>query len=163
MANDINITVHGNLTADPELRYTQAGVAVANLTIAQTPRFLDKTSNEWKDGEAVFLRGAIWRGYGEHVAASLRKGQAVIASGKLRQRSYVDPKTSENRTVFELDIDEIGPSLRYGTSVFTKSTPGASNAAAPAPAAAAAPAPAVAPAAPAAPAPAAPQVAEVQF
>lgn len=115
MAGETIITVVGNLTADPELRYTQAGVAVANLTIASTPRSFDKNSNEWKDGEALFLRASVWREYAEQVAGSLTKGMRVIAQGRLTQRSY-ETKEGEKRTSIELEIDEIGPSLRYATA-----------------------------------------------
>lgn len=171
MSGELIINVLGNITADPELRYTQNGVPVANFTIAQTPRVFDRATNDWKDGDTVFLRSSVWREAAEHVAGSLRKGQRVIASGQLKQSTYQDKNTGENRTSYDLDVHEIGPSLRYGTAVFTKSTTGAQNApanAAPAQAAPAAPAgqtaPAVAPAAPAAPAAApAAQVPEVQF
>ena len=128
MSNEIALTVVGNLTADPELRYTQNGLAVANFTIAQTPRTFDRAANEWKDGEAVFLRGSIWRDYAEHVAASLHKGQPVIATGHLKQRTYLDEKTNTNRTSYEFEIDEVGPSLRYGTAVYSKSASSAQNA-----------------------------------
>lgn len=115
MAGETIITVVGNLTADPELRYTQNGLAVANFTIASTPRAFDRQSNEWKDGEALFLRASCWREFAEHVAGSLTKGSRVIASGRLKQRSY-ETKEGEKRTTFELEVDEIGPSLRYATA-----------------------------------------------
>ena len=115
MANDTIITVVGNLTADPELRFTQSGVAVANFTIASTPRTFDKQANEWKDGEALFLRSTIWRDAAENVAESLEKGSRVIAQGRLVQRSFTD-REGNNRTSIELDVDEIGPSLRYATA-----------------------------------------------
>ena len=119
MAGETVITVVGNLTSDPELRYTQNGVAVANFTIASTPRTLDRASNEWKDGEALFLRASVWREFAEHVAGSLTKGSRVIASGRLKQRSY-ETKEGEKRTSMELEIDEIGPSLRYATATLTR-------------------------------------------
>lgn len=115
MAGETVITVVGNLTADPELRYTQNGLAVANFTIASTPRTFDRQSNEWKDGEALFLRASVWREFAEHVAGSLTKGSRVIAQGRLRQRQY-ETKEGEKRTSIELEIDEIGPSLRYATA-----------------------------------------------
>ncbi|KRE28246.1 single-stranded DNA-binding protein [Agromyces sp. Soil535] len=119
MAGETIITVVGNLTADPELRYTQNGLAVANFTIASTPRTFDKQTNEWKDGEALFLRASVWREFAEHVAGSLTKGSRVIASGRLKQRSY-ETKEGEKRTTMELEIDEIGPSLRYATATVTR-------------------------------------------
>jgi single-strand DNA-binding protein len=119
MAGETVITVVGNLTADPELRYTQNGVAVANFTIASTPRMYDRASGEWKDGEALFLRASVWRDFAEHVANSLTKGSRVIASGRLRQRSY-ETKEGEKRTSIELEVDEIGPSLRYATASVTR-------------------------------------------
>lgn len=119
MAGETIITVVGNLTADPELRYTQNGLAVANFTIASTPRTLDRASNEWKDGEALFLRASVWREFAEHVAGSLTKGSRVIASGRLKQRSYQD-RDGNNRTSIELEVDEIGPSLRYATASITR-------------------------------------------
>lgn len=115
MAGETEITVVGNLTADPELRFTNNGVALASFTIASTPRTFDRQTNEWKDGETLFLRGTVWREYAENVANSLTKGQRVIARGNLRQRSY-ETKEGEKRTSYELDIDEIGPSLRYATA-----------------------------------------------
>lgn len=119
MAGETIITVVGNLTADPELRYTQSGLAVANFTIASTPRTFDRQANEWKDGEALFLRASCWREFAEHVAGSLTKGTRVIASGRLKQRSY-ETKEGEKRTSIELEIDEIGPSLRYATASVTR-------------------------------------------
>jgi single-strand DNA-binding protein len=113
------ITVVGNLTADPELRYTQSGLAVANFTIASTPRSFDRATNEWKDGEALFLRASVWREFAEHVASSLTKGMRVIAQGELRQRSY-ETEAGEKRTTFELSVLEIGPSLRYATAQVTR-------------------------------------------
>jgi single-strand DNA-binding protein len=119
MAGETIITVVGNLTSDPELRYTQNGLAVANFTIASTPRTFDRASGEWKDGEALFLRASVWRDFAEHVAGSLTKGSRVIASGRLKQRSY-ETKEGEKRTTIELEIDEIGPSLRYATASITR-------------------------------------------
>ena len=123
MAGETIITVVGNLTADPELRYTQNGLAVANFTIASTPRSFDRQSNEWKDGEALFLRASVWREFAEHVAGSLSKGSRVIATGRLKQRSY-DDRDGQRRTAIELEVDEIGPSLRYATAQVTRSTGG---------------------------------------
>ncbi|MGO1847828.1 MULTISPECIES: single-stranded DNA-binding protein [unclassified Microbacterium] len=119
MAGETVITVVGNLTADPELRYTQNGIPVANFTIASTPRTFDRASSEWKDGEALFLRSSVWRDYAEHVAGSLTKGMRVVAQGRLRQRSY-ETREGEKRTTIELEIDEIGPSLRYATAQVTR-------------------------------------------
>jgi single-strand DNA-binding protein len=153
MAGETIITVVGNLTADPELRYTQSGLPVANFTIASTPRSFDRQANEWKDGEALFLRSSIWREAAEHVAGSLKKGDRVIATGALKQRSYQD-REGQNRTSIELEIEEVGPSLRYATAQVTKSA--ASGASKPA---ATAEASTAAPAAPAASAPAAPAAA----
>ena len=115
MAGETVITVVGNLTADPELRHTQNGVAVTNFTIASTSTVFDKTTNGYKDGDSLFLRSTVWKDQAEHVANSLVKGSRVVASGRLRQRSYVT-KEGENRTVFEFEVDEVGASLRY-TSV----------------------------------------------
>jgi len=126
MAGETVITVVGNLTADPELRYTQNGLPVANFTIASTPRNFDRASNEWKDGEALFLRASVWREFAEHVAGSLTKGSRVIATGRLRQRSYQD-RDGNNRTAIELEVDEIGPSLRYATAQVTRAASGGSG------------------------------------
>ena len=115
MAGETIITVVGNLTADPELRYTQNGLAVANFTIASTPRNFDRQANDFKDGEPLFLRASVWREFAEHVAGSLSKGMRVIATGRLKQRSY-ETKEGEKRTSIELEVDEIGPSLRYATA-----------------------------------------------
>ena len=123
MAGDTVITVIGNLTADPELRFTPAGAAVANFTVASTPRTFDRNSNEWKDGEALFLRCNIWREAAENVAESLTRGSRVIVSGRLKQRSY-ETREGEKRTVVELEVDEIGPSLRYATAKVTKASRG---------------------------------------
>ena len=119
MANDTVITVIGNLTADPELRFTQSGVAVASFTIASTPRTYNKQTQQWEDGEALFLRCSIWRDAAENVAESLEKGTRVVAQGRLKQRSFTD-REGNNRTSIELDVDEIGPSLRYATAKATK-------------------------------------------
>ncbi|GAA1784895.1 single-stranded DNA-binding protein [Pseudarthrobacter sp. YS3] len=115
MAGETTITVIGNLTNDPELRFTPSGSAVANFTIASTPRTFDRQSNEWKDGETLFLRAAVWREAAENVAESLTKGMRVIVSGRLKSRSY-ETKEGEKRTVIELEVDEIGPSLRYANA-----------------------------------------------
>ncbi|MDH6279492.1 single-stranded DNA-binding protein [Prescottella agglutinans] len=115
MAGDTTLTIIGNLTADPELRFTPAGAAVANFTVAATPRTFDRQSNEWKDGDALFMRCSIWREAAENVAESLTKGMRVIVSGRLKQRSY-ETREGEKRTVIELEVDEIGPSLRYATA-----------------------------------------------
>ena len=128
MAGETIITVVGNLTADPELRYTQNGLAVANFTIASTPRTFDRQANDWKDGEALFLRASVWREFAEHVAGSLTKGSRVIASGRLKQRSY-ETKEGEKRTTMELEVDEIGPSLRYATATVVKITRSSTGAA----------------------------------
>ena len=119
MAGETVITVVGNLTADPELRYTQNGIPVANFTIASTPRTFDRASGEWKDGEALFLRASVWRDFAEHVAGSMTKGMRVIAQGRLRQRSY-ETREGEKRSTIELEVDEIGPSLRYATAQVTR-------------------------------------------
>ncbi|MEV0249660.1 single-stranded DNA-binding protein [Nocardia sp. NPDC050712] len=123
MAGDTVITVIGNLTADPELRFTPAGAAVANFTVASTPRVFDRNSNEWKDGEALFLRCNIWREAAENVAESLTRGARVIVSGRLKQRSY-ETREGEKRTVVELEVDEVGPSLRYATAKVNKANRG---------------------------------------
>jgi single-strand DNA-binding protein len=117
---DTPVTVVGNLTADPELRFTQSGLAVAGFTVASTPRTFDRNSNEWKDGDPLFLRCSIWRQPAENVAESLTKGMRVIVSGRLRQRLY--EKDGQKRTVIECDVDEIGPALRYATAKVTKTT-----------------------------------------
>lgn len=115
MAGETTITVIGNLTSDPELRFTPSGSAVTNFTIASTPRTFDRQSNEWKDGETLFLRASVWREAAENVAESLTKGTRVIVSGRLKSRSY-ETKEGEKRTVIELEVDEIGPSLRYANA-----------------------------------------------
>ena len=123
MAGETVITVVGNLTDDPELRFTPSGAAVANFTVASTPRTLDKATNEWKDGDALFLRCSIWRQSAENVAESLQRGMRVIVQGRLKQRSY-ETKEGEKRTVVELEVDEIGPSVRYATAKVTKTSRG---------------------------------------
>lgn len=123
MAGETLITVIGNLTADPELRFTPSGSAVANFTIASTPRTFDRQSNEWKDGEALFLRASVWKEAAENVAETLTKGMRVIAQGFLKSRSY-DTKEGERRTVMELEIQEIGPSLRYASAKVTRTARG---------------------------------------
>lgn len=115
MAGETIITVVGNLTADPELRFTQSGAAVASFTVASTPRTFDRQANEWKDGESMFLRCSVWRDAAENVAESLEKGARVVVQGRLKQRSYTD-REGNNRTSIELDVDEVGPSLRYATA-----------------------------------------------
>lgn len=114
MAGETVITVIGNLTADPELRFTPSGAAVANFTVASTPRTFDRQTGEWKDGEALFLRCNIWRQAAENAAESLTKGMRVIVNGRLRQRSF-ETREGEKRTVMEMEVDEVGPSLRYAT------------------------------------------------
>ena len=121
MAGDTIITVVGNLTADPELRFTPSGAAVANFTVASTPRIFDRQSNEWKDGEALFLRCNIWREAAENVAESLTRGSRVIVPGRLKQRSF-ETREGEKRTVVEVEVDEIGPSLRYATAKVNKAS-----------------------------------------
>jgi single-strand DNA-binding protein len=119
MSGETVIHITGNLTADPELRFTGNGTAVANFTVASTPRTLDRQSGEWKDGEALFLRCTAWRRMAENVAESLSRGARVVVEGRLRQRSY-ETKDGEHRTVVELDVDEIGPSLKFATAKVTK-------------------------------------------
>jgi single-strand DNA-binding protein len=115
MAGDTVITVIGNITGDPELRFTPSGAAVANFTVASTPRQFDRQSNEWKDGETLFMRCSVWRDAAENVAESLQRGTRVIVSGRLKSRSY-ETKEGEKRTVVEMEVDEVGPSLRYATA-----------------------------------------------
>ncbi|HEX8973368.1 single-stranded DNA-binding protein [Oryzihumus sp.] len=115
MAGDTVITVIGNITNDPELRFTPSGAAVANFTVASTPRAFDRQSNEWKDGETLFMRCSVWRDAAENVAESLQRGTRVIVSGRLKSRSY-ETKEGEKRTVVEMEVDEVGPSLRYATA-----------------------------------------------
>ena len=119
MANETIITVVGNLTAPPELRFTPNGAAVANFTVASTPRTFDRQSNEWKDGEALFLRCSVWKEVAENVAESLDKGMRVIVQGRLKARSY-DDKDGNRRTSWELDVDEIGPALKFATAKVTR-------------------------------------------
>src|SRR5437762_4960941 len=119
MAGDTTITVIGNLTDDPELRFTPSGAAVARFRVASTPRTLDKQSGEWKDGEPLFLSCQVWRQAAENVAESLQRGARVVVQGRLRQRSY-ETREGEKRTVYELEVDEIGPSLRYATAKVQK-------------------------------------------
>lgn len=119
MAGETTLTVVGNLTADPELRFTQSGAAVASFTVASTPRHLDRASGEWKDGDALFLRCNVWRQVAENVAESLFRGSRVLVTGRLRQRSF-ETREGEKRTVLELEVDEIGPSLRYATAKVNK-------------------------------------------
>jgi single-strand DNA-binding protein len=126
MAGDTTITIIGNLTADPELRFTPSGAAVANFTVASTPRMFDRQSNEWKDGETLFMRCSIWRDAAENVAESLHRGTRVVATGRLKSRSY-ETKEGEKRTVIELEVDEIGPSLRYASAKVTKAERGSSG------------------------------------
>jgi single-strand DNA-binding protein len=121
VAGDTVMTVIGNLTADPELRFTPSGAAVANFTVASTPRTFDRQTNEWKDGEALFLRCNIWREAAENVAESLTRGARVIVSGRLKQRSF-ETREGEKRTVVELEVDEIGPSLKYATAKVNKAS-----------------------------------------
>ena len=119
MAGDTTITIVGNLTADPELRFIPSGAAVANFTVASTPRIYDRQSAEWKDGEALFLRCNVWREAAENVAESLTRGSRVIVTGRLKQRSF-ETREGEKRTVVEVEVDEIGPSLRYATAKVNK-------------------------------------------
>ena len=123
MAGETVITVIGNLTADPELRFTPSGVTVANFTVASTPRTFDKQSGEWKDGEGLFLRCRVWQQPAENVAESLARGARVIVQGRLKQRSF-ENREGEKRTIIELEVDEIGPSLRYATAKVTKASRG---------------------------------------
>ncbi len=121
MAGDTTITIVGNLTADPELRFIPSGAAVANFTVASTPRTYDRQSGEWKDGEAMFLRCNVWREAAENVAESLTRGSRVIVTGRLKQRSF-ETREGEKRTVVEVEVDEIGPSLRYATAKVNKAS-----------------------------------------
>ena len=123
MAGETVITVVGNLTADPELRFTPNGAAVANFTVASTPRTFDRQTNEWKDGEALFLRCSVWREAAENVAESLTKGMRVIVQGRLKARSY-DDRDGNRRTSWELDVDEVGPALRFATAKVTRAQRG---------------------------------------
>ena len=123
MANDTIITLVGNLVDDPELKFLPSGVAVCNWTIASTPRTFNKASNEWEDGDTMFLNCSVWRQAAEHVAESLTKGTRVIVQGRLKSRSY-DDREGNRRTVFEVDVDEVGPSLARATAVVTRATGG---------------------------------------
>ena len=120
-AGDTQITIVGNLVDDPQLRYTPTGQAVANFRVASTPRFLDRNTNEWKDADSLFLTCNVWRQAAENVAESLQRGMRVIVSGRLRQRSY-ETKEGEKRTVYEVEVDEVGPSLRNASAKVTKSS-----------------------------------------
>ncbi len=120
-AGDTNITIIGNLVGDPELRYTPTGQAVATFRVASTPRFMDRATNEWKDGESLFLSCNVWRQAAENVAESLQRGMRVIVSGRLKQRSY-ETREGEKRTVYEVEVDEVGPSLRNASAKVVKST-----------------------------------------
>lgn len=119
MAGETIITVVGNLTADPELRFTNSGAAVASFTVASTPRTFDRQANEWKDGDALFMRCSVWREAAENVAESLTKGMRVIVQGRLTQRSY-ETQQGEKRTVVEMQVDEVGPALRYASAKVTR-------------------------------------------
>lgn len=123
MAGETTITIVGNLTADPELRVTSGNHAVVNFTVASTPRNFDKTANAWVDGDALFMRCTAWRELAEHIASSVQKGSRIIAQGRLVQRQY-ETKEGEKRTSFEIEVDEIGPSLRYATAQVVRSNTG---------------------------------------
>ena len=122
MAGETVITIIGNLTADPELRWTQSGVAVADFTVASTPRTYDRNAGEWRNGDTLFMRCSVWRDTAENVAESLRKGMRVIVQGRLTQRSY-ETQQGERRTVVELQVDEVGPSLRRARAQITRNQP----------------------------------------
>ena len=124
MAGETIITVIGNLTGDPELRFTPSGAAVANFTVASTPRTFDRQSNEFKDGETLFLRCSVWREVAENVAESLHRGTRVIVSGRLKSRSWDDKETGQKRTVIEMEVDEVGPSLRYASAKVSRNQGG---------------------------------------
>lgn len=121
MAGETTITIVGNLVDDPELRFTPSGAAVANFRVASTPRTFDKQTNEWKDGEGLFLSCSVWRQAAENVAESLQRGMRVVISGRLKARTY-ETREGEKRTVFEIDVDEVGPSLKYATAKVTKTS-----------------------------------------
>jgi len=123
MAGETPITVVGNLTADPELRFTPSGAAVASFTVASTPRTFDRQTNEWKDGESMFLRCSVWRQAAENAAESLTKGMRVIVSGRLKANTY-ETREGEKRTSYEIDVDEVGPSLKYASAKVTKTQRG---------------------------------------
>lgn len=126
MAGETQVTIVGNLTADPELRFTPSGDAVANFTVASTPRTFDRRAGEWKDGQALFMRCTLWRQPAENVAESLTRGARVVVQGRMRQRSF-ETRDGEKRTVVELEVDEIGPSLRYATAKVIKTGRGSSG------------------------------------
>jgi single-strand DNA-binding protein len=126
MAGETVITLVGNLTNDPELRFTPSGAAVANFTVASTPRTFDRQSNEWKDGETLFMRCAVWREAAENIAESLTRGTRVVVTGRLQSRTF-DTKEGEKRTVIEMQVDEVGPSLRYATAKVNKTSRGGSG------------------------------------
>jgi single-strand DNA-binding protein len=128
---DTVVTIIGNLTADPELRFTQSGAAVANFTVASTPRHFDKQAQEWKDGDALFMRCNIWRQPAENVAECLTRGARVIVTGRLRQRSF-ETREGEKRTVMELEVDEVGPSLKFATATVNKANRSGGGGSAPA-------------------------------
>jgi single-strand DNA-binding protein len=119
MAGEPILTIVGNLTNDPELRFTPSGQAVASFTVASSARFLDKTTNEWKDGDALYMRCSVWRQYAENVAESLTRGTRVVVTGRLKQRSF-ETKEGEKRTVIEMDVEDVGPALRYATAKVTR-------------------------------------------
>ena len=121
MAGETIITIVGNLVDDPELRFTPSGAAVANFRMASTPRTFDRQTNEWKDGEALFLTCSVWRQAAENVAESLQRGMRVVVQGRLKSRQY-ETREGEKRTVFEIDVDEVGPSLKYATAKVTRTT-----------------------------------------
>ncbi len=121
MAGETDITVVGNLVDDPELRFTPSGAAVANFRIASTPRTLDRQTNEWKDGDALFLSCSVWRQAAENVAESLQRGMRVVVQGRLKSRQY-ETREGEKRTVFEIEVEEVGPSLKYATAKVTRTT-----------------------------------------
>ena len=123
MANGNNVDLIGNVTRDPELRFTPSGAAVANFTVASTPRTFDRQSGEWRDGDAMFLNCSVWRQAAENVAESLTKGMRVVVQGRLKSRSY-ETREGERRTVFEVEVEEIGPSLRYASAKVTRTTGG---------------------------------------
>ena len=123
MAGETQITLVGNLTADPELRFTPSGAAVANFTVASTPRTFDRQSGEWRDGDAMFLNCSVWRQAAENVAESLTKGMRVVVQGRLKSRTY-ETREGERRTVFEVEVEEIGPSLRYASAKVTRNSGG---------------------------------------
>ncbi|WP_288799178.1 single-stranded DNA-binding protein [uncultured Arsenicicoccus sp.] len=124
MAGETTLTIIGNLTQDPELRFTPSGAAVANFTVASTPRTFDRQSNEWKDGETLFMRCSVWREAAENVAESLQRGMRVVVTGRLVSRSWEDKESGQKRSVMEMQVDEVGPSLRYATAKVTRTQRG---------------------------------------